>query len=366
VSRRRRVSTLCVVFIVSLVVVGVAGCTESGEMPKDAMAVVGDHVITKAEFDTRFAEIEQQNAGQVPTSDNAEAYKEFQVSVLNYLVELDVVRQEAAKMNITVTDEEVQEQIDAFKQWYGNDDATFEEALKQQNYTLESFKTALTEQIIASKVFSEVTKDATTTAEQIQAFYDAQTDAFTVPETRLVRQIVFMPKNSQDPSATSTEADWATALARAEQVRKEIANGADFGEMAKQYSDDEATKDLGGELGEVTKGDGQLTTELEDVVFSLKEFEVPEPVKTQYGYFLVQVTDITEERVQTLDEVRDSVEQNVLQAEQKKIWDAWLEKAKQELGVKYKAGFEPTTTTSTTSTTSVTQTAPTTPTTAKQ
>lgn len=339
--------------LVLVVVLGtfvLAGCTKAGEFPKDAMAVVGDHVITQGQFDAKVAEIEKQYAGQVPTKDQAEAYKDFQVKVLNYLVEMDIVRQQAAKMNITVTDEDIEEQIEGLKQWFFGDETAFQEALKQQNLTLEALKANLMEQEIARRVFNEVTKDATVTAAQIQTYYDAHKDAYTIPETRLTRHILFMPKNSRDPSAAPTEADWATALALAEKVRKEIQNGADFAEMAKQYSDDPVSKERGGELGQLAQ-DGSMVKEFENAVFSLKEFEVSQPVKTQYGYHLIQVTDIQEGRVQTLDEVKAQVEQAVLQEEKRRIWDEWLSRIKRELNVQYRQGFEPPATTTTSLTT---------------
>lgn len=357
-------STIAVLLVLMLAVLGVglAGCTKAGEFPKDAVAVIGQNVLTQAQFDARLAEIEKQYAGQVPTKDgDPAAYKEFQSLVLNYLVEVDIVQQEAAKMNITVTDEEIQAQIDGIKQMYMNDDAAFEAALKQQNLTLDSLKKAIREQELTRKVFTEVTKDATVTADQVQSYYDTHQEDFTIPESRLTRHILFMPKNAQDPSTPATEADWSTALALAQKVRKEIVDGADFGEKAKQYSDDPGSKDLGGDLGEVQKG--MMVPEFEEAAFALKKFEVSEPVKTQFGYHLIQVTDITESRVQTLDEVKDQITQLVLQEEQRKLWDAWLAKAKEELGVKYKPGMEPSTTTTTAAETTTTTAAGTTTTT---
>ena len=346
-TRKRAVPGILIVVLLFIVLVaGLTGCTKAGELPKDAMAVIGQNVITQAQFDARMAEIEKQYSGQVPTKDgDAAVYKEFQTMVLNYMVEVDVVAQNAAKMSLSVTDDEVQAQIDGIKQMYMNDDAAFEAALKEQNLTLDSLKKSLREQELARKVFTAVTEDATVTPEQIQSYYDTHQEDYTVPESRLTRHILFMPKNAQDPSTAATEADWATALSLAQKVRKEIVDGADFGEKAKQYSDDPGSKDLGGDLGEVQKG--MMVPEFEEATFTLDKFQVSEPIKTQFGYHLIQVTNITASQVRTLDEVKDQITQVVLQQEQKKVWDEWLAKAKEELGVQYKAGFELVTTTTT-------------------
>ncbi len=344
VTRRRSVTAVFVVLVLVVLGAGLAGCTKAGDFPSDAMAVVGQNIITQAQFDARLAEIEKQYPGRVPTKDgDPAAYKEFQTLILNYLVEVGVVQQEAVNMNISVTDEEVQAQIDGIKQWYMGDDAQFEAALKEQNLTLDVLKRSLREQELTRKVFAEVTKDATVSADQVQAYFDSHQEEFTLPETRLARHILFMPKNTSDPSATATEADWASALALADKVRKEIVDGADFGEKAKQYSDDPGSRDLGGDLGVVERG--RMVPEFEEATFALKKFDISQPVKTQFGYHLIQVTDITESKVQPLEDVKEQITQILLEQEQRKLWDAWLAKVKAELGVQYKAGFEPVTTT---------------------
>ena len=91
--------------------------------------------------------------------------------------------------------------------------------------------------------------------------------------------------------------------------------------------------------------DGSMSGLKWEVVESLP---VSEPIKTQFGYHLIQVTDITDSQVVTLDEVEDHITEIVLQQEQKKMWDAWLVKTKEELGVQYKPGFELVTTTTVT------------------
>ncbi|NLE73148.1 MAG: hypothetical protein GX604_00735 [Actinobacteria bacterium] len=347
-TRKRAVPGILITFLLfGVLVAGLAGCTKAGELPKDAVAMIGQNIITQAQFDTRMAEIEKQYGGQVPTKDGDEAmYKEFQTMVLNYMVEVDVVAQSAAKMDITVTDDEIQSQIDGIKQMYMDDDAAFETALKDQNLTLDSLKKALREQELTRKVFDAVTEEAVVTPEQVENYYHEHQEDFTVPESRLTRHILFMPKNADDSGGVATDADWATALSLAEKVRKEIVEGADFAEKAKQHSDDPGSKDLGGDLGEVQKG--TMVAEFEEATFTLKKFDISEPIKTQFGYHLIQVTDITDSQVVTLDEVEDHITEIVLQQEQKKMWDAWLVKTKEELGVQYKPGFELVTTTTVT------------------
>jgi peptidyl-prolyl cis-trans isomerase C len=82
----------------------------------------------------------------------------------------------------------------------------------------------------------------------------------------------------------------AEAKAKADDLKKQIAGGADFGELAKKESDDTVSGAQGGDLGDF--GHGQMVPEFDKVVFSLKPGEVSDPVKTQFGYHLIQVQDV--------------------------------------------------------------------------
>ena len=82
----------------------------------------------------------------------------------------------------------------------------------------------------------------------------------------------------------------AEAKAKAQDLKKQIAAGADFAELAKKESDDTVSGAQGGDLGEF--GHGQMVPEFDQAVFSLKPGEVSDPVKTQFGYHLIQVQDV--------------------------------------------------------------------------
>ncbi len=272
------------------------------------------------------------------------------LGVLEYLVTLEIAKQKQAENKVTVDDKDIQTQIDQIKAMFSNDETAFANALKQQNLTLDSLKQNLEEQTLLNKSVDVVTKDATTTAAQVQSYYEAHKADYVTGETRTARHILFAPKvdtstasSNASSTAQPTQADWDKAKALAERVRAEIVAGADFAAEAKKYSDDPGTKDNGGELGAVPKG--EMVKEFDDVLFSLKKGEISQPVKTQYGYHLIQVTEITPAKQQTLDEVRAQIQSQLLDQEKKAIWNAWLAKAKEQLHVVYKQGMEPTTTT---------------------
>ncbi len=135
--------------------------------------------------------------------------------------------------------------------------------------------------------------------------------------------------------------DWATALDTAKDVRGLLVAGGDWTDLALEYSDDPGSKSSGGELGSVFKG--QMVPEFEESVFSLQINEISQPVKTTYGYHIIQVTEIAEGRQQTLPEVQNQISATLLETAKQKLWSDWTAQAKSELGLLYRDDLRPAT-----------------------
>ena len=361
-----------ILLLLVVAALGVVGCG-SKVASTDAMATVGKVTITQAQFDKRLAEFEAEYAGQVPDKNYDPAgYKDFQQSVLEYMVRLEVVTQKASSLNIGVTDYDVQSQIASIlAQTFAGDQASFDAALKQQNLTMAQLQASLKEQLLMQKAYEATTKDVTTVPEaDIQSYYDANKAKYYTDETRNARHILIPPIPPVDASTTAdastaattttttpTDADWAAAKIKADQVRAEVAGGLDFAEAAKKYSSDPGSKDAGGDLGVVTKG--EMVAAFDAAVFSLPLNEISQPIKTEFGYHIIQVTAITPAKQQTLDEAKADITSTLLSAAQSKAWQDWITATKAELKVTYREGMELTTTT-----TGAPQDASTTPTTA--
>ena len=353
---RKRFSAVVLLLLVVAVLV-VAGCgSKAGSA--DAVATVGTVAITQEQFDKRLAEFEAQYAGQVPDkTTDAAGYKDFQQSVLEYMVRLEVVNQKAASLNIAVTDYDVQTQVnDILAQTFAGDQAAFDAALKEQNLTMAQLQASLKEQVLMQKAYTAATEDITTVPDaEIQTFYDANKADYYTDETRKARHILISP-TAADASTTAdastaattttttpTEADWAAAKTKADQVRAEIVAGGDFAEAAKKYSDDPGSKDGGGDLGTVAKG--EMVAAFDEAVFSLAKDEISQPVKTEYGYHIIQVTEIIPAKQLTLDDVKADITTTLVSDAQAKAWQGWMTAAKAELTVAYREGMELTTTT---------------------
>lgn len=374
---KRVVATIVIAVLALAVTIGLAtGC--GGGLPDSAVAKVGEKLISQEQFDQRLAEFKAQYGDSVPSKEeDPEGYHDFELYVMDYLVVNEVVNQKAASMSISVTDEDVQKDIDnIITTYYSGDETKFNEDLATYSMTLDQLKTLRRESLLFQKVSEEVTKDITTIPDaDIAAYYEENKANYFVDETRTVRHILISPtadtsaststtttvagsstettsSSSTTTTAAPTEADWEKALTTATKVRAELVAGGDWTEEAAEYSDDTGTKDKGGDLGTVSKG--EMVPEFEEAAFSLTKDEISEPIKSSYGYHIIQVTGITAAKQSTLDEVKEAIESNLLNLKKNEAWAEWLTNAKTELGVTYKEGMEPTTTTTTVSTTDTT------------
>jgi parvulin-like peptidyl-prolyl isomerase len=380
---KRIVAALLVLLLAGLVGL-VVGC--GGDLPKSAVAKVGNEVITEDELGTRVKDFETQYAGQTPDPEaQPDEYKQFQQDVLEYMITYELASQKAEELDITVTDEELQKEIDSIRDTnFGGDQAAFDKALAEQSLTMDQLKQGYRESMLLQKMYESVTKDVTTVPDsEIQAYYDENKDYYFVDETRTARHILLAPIASRTAGTTSTtttssttsttvgssesssttgtaastttapssttttaaptEADWNTALETAKKVRADLVGGADWTAEAAKYSDDDGTKNTGGDLGTVYKG--QMVQEFQDAVFSMAKDEISEPIKTTYGYHIIQVTGITDAKQYTLEEVKEEITSTLLETKQKEAWRNWIEKMKQEIRVIYGDDWVSTTTT---------------------
>ena len=131
------------------------------------------------------------------------------------------------------------------------------------------------------------------TDEALKTYYDDHKAAFTAPEKRRVRHILIPVESGDD----------AVALATAEEILASLRDGEEFAELAKSRSGDPGSAGKGGDLGLI--GRGVMVEAFEEAAFGLEQGVVSDPVKTQFGYHLIEVTEIQPERVQSFDEAQD-------------------------------------------------------------
>ncbi len=352
---KRRLAGVVLILIAASLASLPAAC--DGGLPDDAVAKVGDVYITLDEFN-KAAAWDASLYGLTPEAD-PDTYKSLQEWALENLVVNELAAQEAERLGLTVTDEELQTELDGYLAYYQGDQAELESALAETGLTWEEFRELSREGLLRGKVKDDVTKDVTVTEQGIADYYEANKTTYYVKPSRQMRHILVVPQTSGAAAAAAptttvssggiTQADWDAALATAQQVRRSLVSSGDWDELAVQYSGDSSTKDAGGDLGTVYEG--QMLASFEEAAFALELDEISDPVQTPYGYEIIQVTSITVGGQKTLDEVKSEIESTLLSQAKEEAWSAWVEAQKVAADVVYREDLPLPSSPSTTSTT---------------
>lgn len=139
----------------------------------------------------------------------------------------------------------------------------------------------------------------TPTEEEISQVYEQTSGRYNQAEVRKASHILFSVE------ADAEESEREKILSKTESVLAKARDGDDFAKLAKKHSDDPGSKENGGDLGVVTKG--QMVPPFEEAVFDMKQDEIRGPIETQFGYHIIKLTELTEERQKSLKEAREQV-----------------------------------------------------------
>ena len=254
--------------------------------------------------------------------------------IMPTLVEFEIAKAYAEENGITVSESEVNQEIETIKDQIveqaraqgmnvGREKA-FQQALEQAGLTDEELREQIREQLPVQKVQVRVAGDAEASQEEVEQFYEENKKLqFTTPEQRCARHILFNKDQRE----------------KAEEVKGQLQNGADFAELAKEFSQDPAGAENGGDLG--CLGKGETVPSFEEAVFNARQGEIVGPVESEFGYHLIEVTDIKEQSTQPLSEVETQIREQLSTDEQAQKFSAWVQEQKEQRDVKYLPGYKP-------------------------
>jgi peptidyl-prolyl cis-trans isomerase D len=167
--------------------------------------------------------------------------------------------------------------------------------------------------------------------DELKAQYEEQKAQFGAPERRKVSHILIGADMDKEDAAKA-------ALAKAEQVRDQLAKGADFAKLAKELSEDKASGAKGGDLGFINKE--AMDPNFSKVAFELPKGELSQPVKTPFGYHLIKVTELVPATIKPFEEVRAELAKNYQRtAAENKFYDA--KQKLDELSFEHNDSLEP-------------------------
>ena len=225
--------------------------------------------------------------------------EEFLQAVLDALIAERLVYADSKSRGIEPTRAEIDERVKQVIAAYGGEEG-FDRALQAQGLDRQYVQRQVTQTLSFNKMMeSEIRPTIKISDEEIQGYYDRFKEQFRVPATYKLRQI------RKTPPADAGDEAKAAARAQLEQVRQQAAGGGDFAALAKEHSDDERTREQGGEMPWIVltgRGGG-----VDQVIAGLEVGQLSDVFESDAGLHLLRLDERRPERVKTLEEARAEI-----------------------------------------------------------
>lgn len=280
--------------LAALSVVALTGCAAvTGTGDPNVAATVNGTEIPITEVEARFEQAKKSpQVAQQLEADSQGAYEQqIQAQILSQLVVSHLLEEWAADLNIEATDEEVAQERKALVEQLGGQEA-FDQAVEQSGLSEDDVDEQIRQRVLQNKITEEVSGDGAVTDAEIEDFYK-QNQESRFGEKATARHILVKEK------------------AKAQQILSKLRNGGDFAALAKAESTDPGSAEQGGELPEF--GHGQMVPAFDEAVFASDTGELVGPVKTEFGYHIIEVLE--KKPGQELDEVRDEIRSELAQSQ---------------------------------------------------
>lgn len=273
----KRMWKLILLGISLVLVIGMTGCNNEAIVAK-----VNNEVITKDEL---YDLLVEQNGTQV----------------LESLIAEKILNAEAKKQNINVSEEDVQAEINKVIDNYGGQEV-FNQAMEYYGYSLDDIKKNIT---MNTQIRRLVGSSISITEEEMLGYFEENKDTFNQIEQVKARHIL-----------VETEE-------KANEVIEKLSAGGDFAELAKEYSTDEGSKELGGDLGYF--GRGEMVSDFEEAAFNLEIGAISEPVETIHGYHIIKIEDKKEAKEANFEESKDNIKDILLEERLPEAYQTWYQ-----------------------------------------
>ncbi|BDE07697.1 hypothetical protein WPS_29730 [Vulcanimicrobium alpinum] len=220
--------------------------------------------------------------------------------VLNQMVQMALIDQYAKDKNVSATDDEITKKENEIKAKYPP--GQFDQILKQQGLTEADVRQILRQQVIIDKAVGPNVK---VTDADVKSYFEKNHAIYDKPEQVRARHILV--------------ADAATANT----VLQKLKAGGSWDALAKQYSTDPSSKDKGGELGFF--GKGQMVAPFQEAAFKAKVGQIVGPVKSPFGYHIIQVEEKKPAQTATFASTKDQIKAQLTQQQASQQYPVFLQ-----------------------------------------
>ena len=336
-----------------LIAVACLSVVASAQVVEEIICRVNNQIITRSEFARSKDQLRDEVKQQDPNNPD-KAYADREKDVLRDLIDQQLLLDKAKDLGIS-GDTDLIKQLDQMRKDMKLDSMeALEKEAEKQGISWEDFKQTQRNQIITRKVIGEeVGGHLSISKEEEQKFYDGHKAEMEQPEFIRLSEILVAPKTPTDPKAAASasaaqapaddaahqaaeEAALKAAQAKADDLLKQIHDGANFDDIAKKYSDGPSAAD-GGALGIFKRG--QLAKELEDKTFAMKSGDVTDVIRTKQGYVILKVVDHQQAGIPPLKEALPKIQDALYYQKLQPALRAYLTKLREDAFIDVKAGY---------------------------
>jgi peptidyl-prolyl cis-trans isomerase SurA len=309
--------------------------SNAGRTVEEIIARVNNEIITRSEYDkarqTAEEDAKQECQGRCTPEQLKTNIEDREKTTLRDLIDQSLLVQRAKDMGVSV-EPEVIKKLDQIR--IENKLPSMEElekAVSGQGMNWEDFKNNIRNGLLTQRVISsEVGSHITIGDDEIQKYYDAHKTEFVRPEQVALREIEVSTQGKKPEEIPDLKKKAETAL-------KRVQDGEDFGEIAKRLSDSN-TKTQGGFLGVYKRG--ELSKELEDVVFKMKKNDLTEVTETKQGFLVLQVLEHYDEGEQSLAKVKNEITDKLYGGRMEPKMREYLKTLREQSFVVIKPGYQ--------------------------
>jgi len=254
--------------------------------------------------------------------DNEIKKNKLMKTVLDGMIDEKLQIQEAEKLGMAVTEEELQKALDSIYVANNITVEQFENILKSEGGNFDDYKKNISDQILVSRIVRMHVNSASSPGERsLRKYYRKNKKNFFVPEEMMLSHIMLIEESD------SSDKEKQLLKKKAEEILRRIQAGENFSKLAKKYSDD-VTAHTGGQLGVV--GRGTMLPEFEEVAFGLKVGEVSNLVKTMNGIHIIKCDNIIPGYTKEFKLVKSEIRNMVSSKIRKSKYREWMSELKKK------------------------------------
>ena len=304
-----------------------------GQVVEEIIARVNNQIITLSDYQKAEGslkdEAQQDCQSCTPAQLDAEV-KDHQKNLLRDLIDQSLLEQRAKDDGISV-ETDVVKRLDEVRQQ--NNLPTLEaleKAVEGQGISWEDYKNQIRNNLLTQEVIRrDVGSRITIGHDEVQKYYDEHKSEFVRPEQVVLQEIAL--------NTTGKSPDEVAAIRKkAEDLLARVKNGDDFAELAKRYSDGPTAKE-GGDLGAYQRG--QLSTQIEDVVFKMSKNEVTDIIQTKTGFEILKVEQHFDAGQQPIEKVENEIMNRLYMQRMQPVLRDFLGELREESYVIVKPGY---------------------------